>query len=337
MGDPRPEGRRPVGISVHAIDAGHRHTVARIARSTPMKIYVHPDQQGHEHTFPTFAKAEWIVQYLQGAPVESARLVTPDRCSRSQVEAVHDIGYVEAIIEGGDLAESNGFTWSPDLWPMVAGSTGAVIAAVREAFRTGRTAGALSSGLHHARADRGMGYCTINGIVVAAVQVIRDGAKRVLILDVDAHCGGGTASMIRMIEGIEQVDVSVHPYDGYVSTPQARLTVVDEIGRDGAGYLAAIEEALAGITEPSTIDVVIVNAGVDPHESAGGVGGITDEVLEARERMIFQWAARHGVPAAWVLAGGYLHGIDREGLVGLHLQTIRAAAEADAARPQADS
>ena len=297
-----------------------------------MNIYVHPDQLGHEHTFPTFAKADWIVQFLAGAPLEGVDVVSPDRASRSQIEAVHDSEYVEAIVVGGPLAEGNGFTWSDDLWSMVRGSTGGVIAAVREAFRTRSIAGALASGLHHARADHGSGYCTINGIAVAAVQVIRDGARRVLVLDVDAHCGGGTASMIAMVDGVEQVDVSVHRYDWYPSSPTARVVVVDEVGRDGAAYLAAIEDALARIEDPSTIDVMILNAGVDPHEGAGGVDGITDEVLEARERMIFEWANLHGVPVAWVLAGGYIGGVDQDGLVALHVQTIRAAAEAAAAR-----
>ena len=31
-----------------------------------------------------------------------------------------------------------------------------------------RVAGSLSSGLHHARADRGNGFCTFNGLVVAS-------------------------------------------------------------------------------------------------------------------------------------------------------------------------
>jgi acetoin utilization deacetylase AcuC-like enzyme len=218
---------------------------------------------------------------------------------------------------------------------MVSGSTGGVIAAVREAFRTRGIAGSLSSGLHHARADRGSGFCTINGIAVAVDQVIRDGAKRVLILDVDAHCGGGTASIIRTMDGVEQVDISVNRFDSYPSTAQSRLVIVDEVGSDGAAYLAAIEASLAQISEPSSIEVMIVNAGVDPHEDAGGVSGITAEVLEARERMIFAWANENGVPVAWVLAGGYLHGIDEDGLVDLHMQTIRAAAEAEATRQAA--
>ena len=297
-----------------------------------MNIYVHTDQLDHGHTFPTFGKADWIIQALNGAPIEGVRLVSPDRCSRSQVEAVHDSDYVEAVITGGPGAEGNGFTWTVELWPMVSASTGGVIAAVREAFRTGGIAGSLSSGLHHARADRGSGFCTINGIAVAVDQVIRDGAKRVLILDVDAHCGGGTASMIRTMDGVEQVDISVHRFDWYPSTPQSRLVMVDEVGSDGAAYLAAIEASLAQISDPSSIEVMIVNAGVDPHEDAGGVSGTTAEVLEARERMIFAWANEHGVPVAWVLAGGYLHGIDEAGLVGLHVQTIRAAAEAEATR-----
>ena len=300
-----------------------------------MNIYFNPDSPRIGIDFPTFGKAKWIAEFLEGAPVEGARLVRPEPCSVAQAERVHDSDYVDVIIHGGPGDDSNGFTWTPRLWPSVAGSTGGVIAAVLEALRTGGISGALASGLHHARAGRGSGYCTLNGIVIAVREAMAEGAQRIVILDVDAHCGGGTASLIEDIDGVEQVDVSVNRYDWYPSTPQSRLTIVEEAGADGATYLAAIEAALEEIGDPSSIDVMILNAGVDPHEGAGGMHGITDDVLDRRERMIFDWANRHGVPVAWVLAGGYLHGVDQDGLVGLHLQTVRAAAEAQAARAAA--
>ena len=122
------------------------------------------------------------------------------------------------------------------------------------------------------------------------------------------------------IPGIEQVDVSVSSFDRYNSTAQARLTE-----SRGATYLEDIERALASIEGPAGIDVVIYNAGMDPHQHAGGVHGITTEVLAERERMVFAWAKSHALPVAWVPAGGYLSDeFDLDAVCGLHRLTVEA-------------
>ncbi|MFD1812307.1 hypothetical protein [Rhodococcus gannanensis] len=93
---------------------------------------------------------------------------------------------------------------------MVLSSNGGVLAAARSALDEG-VAGSLSSGLHHAKADRGDGFCTSNGLVVAARTLLDEGVVRsVLVLDLDAHCGGGTARLGDRDPRIWHADVSVH-------------------------------------------------------------------------------------------------------------------------------
>jgi hypothetical protein len=65
--------------------------------------------------------------------------------------------------EPASLARSQGFTWGPRLFSVVAASTGGVVAAAREAG----ISGSLSSGLHHAR--RGRGCCMTFGETMAGV------------------------------------------------------------------------------------------------------------------------------------------------------------------------
>jgi hypothetical protein len=71
---------------------------------------------------------------------------------------------------------TQGFPWDPALWEMVCTSNGGVIAAAIEALRTRRVSGSLSSGLHHARRARGAGFCTFNGLVLAARAALDAGA-----------------------------------------------------------------------------------------------------------------------------------------------------------------
>jgi acetoin utilization deacetylase AcuC-like enzyme len=238
-----------------------------------------------------------------------------------EIEKVHDPEYVQAVMNGEPhgKAGSSGLAWHPGRFREVHISTSAVVAAVLHALANRANAGCTSSGLHHARASEGAGFCTFNGLAIAAIKAVEAGAKRVLILDLDAHCGGGTASLIEGLAGIEQVDVSVSAFDRYTNTPNARLYMAR-----GDNYLEVISDALAAIIDPESIDVVIYNAGMDPHELAGGTSGIDADVLAERERMVFEWANGRGIPVAFTLAGGYTHGVTAEELADLHLLTFEA-------------
>src|SRR5207344_3053498 len=124
-------------------------------------------------------------------PVSGIELAPPQPISESHITPVHDAAYVQAVKTGEPLrlAQSQGFTWDPGLWPMVLASNGGAVAAAAAALEQG-VAGSLSSGLHHARRARGSGFCTFNGLAIAAREALAAGAGAILILDLDAHCGG---------------------------------------------------------------------------------------------------------------------------------------------------
>ena len=289
-----------------------------------MHIYFDHQYNDTAHSFDTLRKATALALDLTARPIDGVELVSPAVAAYEELLDAHDGDYLDAIVCGvpSSLAESQGFAWDEGLPNAVFASTGGVRDAARRALELREHSGSLSSGLHHARRDIGAGFCTINGLAVAALDAVQRGAQRVLILDLDAHCGGGTASIIDGHPGIEQVDVSVSRYDEYRSRPTARLSFAS-----GANYLDVVERELEAITDPSTIDLVLYNAGVDPHEWAGGVSGITHDTIEAREAMVFDWADTNRLPVAWVLAGGYTGGsLDQDGLVALHRMVAEAAA-----------
>jgi acetoin utilization deacetylase AcuC-like enzyme len=92
-------------------------------------------------------------------------------------------------------------------------------------------------------------------------------------------------------------------------------------------YLDTIKDSLAEIINPQSIDLVIYNAGMDPHEKAGGVTGITDRVIRQREAMVFEWAKSHALPIIWVLAGGYSGGsFTKRDVARLHRITVEESA-----------
>jgi len=292
-----------------------------------MNVYYSPAYAGATYAFETTRKSMWVADALSAAPIEGIKLCVPQSLTAEQLCQAHAPEYVQAIRTGAplELAQSQGFTWDAGLWPMVLASNGGMVAASLDALDSGLS-GSLSSGLHHARRESGMGYCTFNGLAVAASEALSAGARSVLILDLDAHCGGGTAAILADEPRVFQLDVSVDDYDTYASSDRAHLHMV----RDGAQYLSVIETQLRLLAAGDRqFDLCLYNAGMDPFEgcSDGALAGITRERLANREHIVFEWCRRQGLPVAFSLAGGYVGDkLDQQGLVELHLLTLEAAA-----------
>lgn len=299
------------------------------AEVSSMRLFYSPQYVGSGHSFETTRKSQWIAESLSDAPIPGFELVEPASLTCETIADVHSLDYIQAIACGQpkDLAESQGFSWDEGLLPMVLSSNGGAVASAIAALEDG-VSGTLSSGLHHAGRDRGAGYCTFNGLVLAAKAALSAGAKSVLILDLDAHCGGGTASLIAGESAISQVDISTHSFDDYVWTAQSRLTVVTS----GAKYLLTLQDQLSQIVDRGeSFDLCLYNAGVDPFEHCpyGGKHGITSEVLAERDRIVFEWCSSRAMPVAFMIAGGYLGPkLDQQKLVALHKQTLAIACQA---------
>lgn len=295
-----------------------------------MKLYYSPAYVAASHAFETTRKSRWIAESLDRDPIPGIEVVAPTAITECEtlIRELHDPHYVDAVRTGEPraLATSQGFRWDPAFYDMVVASTTGVLEAARTAKAEG-VSGSLSSGLHHARRDRGAGACTFNGLALAARTIASEHGCRVLILDFDAHCGGGTHSLVADHASIFHVDVAtVSVWDEYVPDGlRSELHIV----RSGGEYLAKIDEML-GLLHGLPFGLCLYNAGMDPYElcSDGALEGITREVLAEREHKVFAWCRAQNLPVAFVMAGGYLdraRGFDVPHLVGLHRLTLQAA------------
>ena len=289
-----------------------------------MKIFYNDGYVAPNHSFDTTRKAAWIADAIHETGVPGVELVDPacfTGLAEQVIESIHDTEYVDALRKGEPegLASSQGFVWDEGIWEMALNSTAGVLGAVTEALASGSSAGSLSSGLHHARAGEGSGFCTVNGLAGAARHALGLVDGTVVVLDVDAHCGGGTHSLIGHEERIRHLDLSVSSFDSYAATGDNRLVLLTrDAGR--AGFDRRYLDELDGLLDqiPDDTGLVVYNAGMDPYPTVSAVA------LAQREDRVAGWCATNNVPVAFVLAGGYTHVMAEGQLVDLHMQTIRA-------------
>jgi acetoin utilization deacetylase AcuC-like enzyme len=286
---------------------------------THHNVFYNPDFVSSEYVFETTRKSGELAAALEDD--SSADVIDPGQFTgrtRDLIDRLHSPEYVRAVRTGNpsDLAESQGFDWDPKLPSMAIAHSAGLVAAVSEVLSsTSRVAGSLSSGLHHARRDHGAGYCTFNGLAVAATEALDRGAERILVLDFDAHCGGGTRSMTSP-EAVVQIDVSTVMFDDW--QPSTSWDSLTRSGRDS--YLDDIAAAVQLASRAGAFDLVLYNAGMDPANT-----GVSDADLALRERMVAEWAAGRGQRLVYALAGGYTGGgITMDDLVALHRLTVDA-------------
>ena len=203
--------------------------------------------------------------------------------TREEIAVAHDRGFVDGVL---DLRVANGHgTCSPDLAATLPFTTGAMVAAGRCAWKSGGPAAAPVSGFHHAGWGSGGGFCTFNGLAIAAVLLHGEGCARVGILDCDQHHGNGTDDIIRRLG----LDWLVHYTAGAHSWEAAPFL----------HELPAIVEGFRGC------DVLLYQAGADPHVSDPLGGWLTTDQLRRRDAIVFDGCKRIGLGVAWNLAGGY--------------------------------
>ena len=244
--------------------------------------------------------------------------------TREELHQVHAKKYVDRVLA---CKQANGFGNTlrevAEALPFVAGS---MVAATLHAFKTGETSFSPTSGAHHACYDHGGGYCTFNFLVLAALEAHKAGAKRVGIIDCDMHGGNGTVDIIDKLH-LGYIDHYSFGYDQ--SAPFGRYFKWDEEPtgmietRNTDQWFKVFTMNVQDIMR--VCDIVIYNAGADPHVDDPLGGALTSEELEIRDAIVFRAARQAGTPVAWALAGGYQEPISK--VIAIHNATYRVARE----------
>jgi acetoin utilization deacetylase AcuC-like enzyme len=271
-----------------------------------MKIFYRPEQTalGNSDCFsPSAGKPALVVaSWLQLDP--AAEVIGFEPLTRANLALAHDRAYVDAVL---DLDQSNGFgNRLAAIANTLPYTTGSFYAAAHHAFTTKESAASPTSGFHHASYNHGGGFCTFNGLMIAAQKLRQNGANTIGILDLDCHYGNGTDDIISRL--------------GLRTHVRHYTFGAEQINEHNADQWLTDLPRIIGLF--ANCDVVLYQAGADPHldDPLGGV--LTTEQLYERDLIVFKTLRDLNVPVAWNLAGGYQNPIRK--VLDIHDNTARA-------------
>lgn len=253
-----------------------------------IKVFYRDEQTvaSNESFSPSAGKPAQVLESFMGLNLP-IKVKSFKALKESQIALAHDPKYVSDVLS---LKTPNGFSnFSQQVASSLPYTTGSIAAATLHALSTGEACVSLTSGFHHAGHANGGGFCTFNGLMVAAQLALQAGAKKVGIIDCDAHYGNGTEDIIRVL-GLE--DKVRHWTFGGQSITE----------RNAERWIKKFSKI---VSKFSDCDVVIYQAGADPHinDPLGGV--LTSEQMRLRDRIVFETCKRLAIPVVFNLAGGY--------------------------------
>jgi histone deacetylase 11 len=184
-------------------------------------------------------------------------------------------------------------------------ATGGTILACRLALKHGIAIN-LGGGYHHAADSWGGGFCVYADVPLAAKILHQEGKiKRLLVVDLDAHQGNGTAALFHGWDWAFMFDLYERDIFPARKEPEDYSLPVGS-GLTGREYLGIVRDTLPKALDAVRPDLVIYNAGSDPFVGDPLAGfRLSRSDLAERDLLVVSSVRERGIPVAMVLSGGY--------------------------------
>ena len=275
----------------------------------------HPESQRRYDAVMAGLRAAGLEEYLQALP--------PREIAREDLLLVHTAEYLDLaereIREGAGQLSTGDTSVGRASWEAACRAAGCALAAV-DAVMEGRAANAFCAVRppgHHATANRGMGFCVLNNVALAARHAQRrHGVRRALIIDWDVHHGNGTQDIF--YDDASVFFFSTHQWPLYPGTGRASETgsgsgrgmtlncpLPAGSGRDE--IFEAFEEKLLPAADAFRPELVLLSAGFDSRFGDPlGNFTLTDSDFADLTRLALGIARKHaGGRLVSALEGGY--------------------------------
>jgi acetoin utilization deacetylase AcuC-like enzyme len=280
----------------------------------PVAVFTHPACLQHDPGEGHPEAPARLAAVLARLAGDGRFQVTSVAATSEGLLAVHPrshLATIEALSEAGGGAVFLDTVMNGSSWDAVRGTTGAVRAALRHAHEgRGHAFAAVRPPGHHAMAERAMGFCLVNNVVVAAREARRLGRERVLIIDWDVHHGNGTQALVEDDPEVRYVSLHQHPW--YPGTGMSDERGVGNIfnvprrpGLPPALYVKDLWDAIVAATDGWCPELVLVSAGFDAM-LGDPLGGFTLEPGHYAELTVRLRERHPDTPIVGLLEGGYI-------------------------------
>lgn len=215
--------------------------------------------------------------------LSNSGVLGPRQLSHADLSLAHHASYLELaereIKAGYDHLSTGDTNVGLTSWAAALAAAGCAVAATEAVIRgEAKTAFCLVRPPgHHANAVRGMGFCILNNVALAArFAKERLGVRRSLIVDWDVHHGNGTQDIF--YEDGSVFFFSTHQSPWYPGTGMASETGVGEgagttlncplpAGSGRADIFACFEKQLLPAMETFRPEMIFISAGFDSREN----------------------------------------------------------------------
>ncbi|KAK9827770.1 hypothetical protein WJX74_001780 [Apatococcus lobatus] len=286
---------------------------------------------GHRFPMGVFQRIRDIL--IEEGVIQPSQVHRPGALpNREQLLMVHEASYVDAFCRNA-LSDAEikriGFG-EMCLQPVLVERTLAEIAGTLLTAKLALQQGLAcntAGGTHHAFPNFGSGFCILNDLAVTSRVLLQQGVvSKILIVDLDVHQGDGTAVCLQDMP--EAFTLSMHGATNFPARKQnSDLDVPLPDGMEDAEYLRTLGKVLPDVLASVKPDLVLYDAGVDPHKNdALGRLSLSSEGLFRRDMQVTDTCLAAGVPVAGVVGGGYSPDLNE--VAQRHCLLHRAATEA---------
>lgn len=249
-------------------------------------IYLEHDNDPHPES-P--ARLRVIMDRIQQAFGDELVVVEPEAATMEDLVGIHDRAYLEGVekmckkgggyIDGDTSVVARSFEAALYAAGAMKGcADGLMKKRTRSAFGLVRPPG------HHALPAKGMGFCIVNNIAVAAEYLMKHhGIKKVLIADFDVHHGNGTQDIF--YESASVFFLSIHRVPFYPGTggvnekgegegKSTTLNLPIMFGTKPEEFVKSFVQNLQLSAEAHKPELLLISAGFDAYaeDPVGGLG-----------------------------------------------------------------
>lgn len=246
--------------------------------------------------------------------IEPSDIYVPVQVTSDQISMIHSKDYLRSLDESGNIATyleapllrfvPSGILKRGVLKPFRYASGGTLLAA-RQALEYG-VAVNMGGGYHHAKPDKGEGFCVYADIPIAIKALQAEGLiSTALVIDLDVHQGNGTAVCFANDESV--FTFSMHQGNIYpFPKEKSDLDIELRSGTDDARFLEILSKELPGLFDLAEPDIVFIVGGCDTlYDDPLASLSMTEKGIVKRDWMVIESCLDRNTPVIMTLAGGY--------------------------------